>query len=201
MFDFDGVLADTLERFCAAVTAAFRDVGRPDLAVRAQILTLLEDNWFESLSRAGVTRAQRRRIDEIFEAELSPGRTVAAFPGVREMLARLALRHTLVIITSSRTAVVEAFLTAHDMPGISQVIGSDIETSKVRKIARVMAGHGPAPHYWYVGDTTGDIIEGRRAGATTVGVAWGWHGAERLRQASPDFIVDTPGELVEVIDR
>jgi phosphoglycolate phosphatase len=201
MFDFDGVLADTCERFTMAMSAAFRDVGRPDLAGREQILTLLDDNWYESLTRAGITLAQRRWIDELFSAGYADGSTAAAFPGIREMVARLTRRHTLVVITSNVTAVVQTFLAAHDLPGIGEVLGADIETSKVRKIARVMAGAGAERRHWYVGDTTGDMAEGRRAGVTTVGVAWGWHGVERLRQASPDFIVDTPAQLADLIER
>jgi phosphoglycolate phosphatase len=198
MFDFDGVIADTREPFCAAAAKAFLDVGRPDLADRETILALLDDNWFDALDRAGLTGAQIARVDDVFGAGLYEA--AVAFPGSREMLARLALRQTLVIITSSRTASVEAFVAAHRLPGISQVIGSETETSKVRKIAHVVARYGSAPRYWYVGDTAGDIIEGRRAGATTVGVAWGYHGAARLRRVRPDFIVETPGQLADVVE-
>jgi len=200
MFDFDGVLADTLDGFCEAMAAAFRDVGRPDLADRDRMLALFDDNWYEAMAGAGVSRAQRKRIDEVFLADYARRGTAPAFPGVREMLSRLSSRHTLAVITSNRTAAVESFLAAHDMRGVSQVIGADVETNKVRKIRRVVAAYDAAAGHWYVGDTAGDIVEGRRAGVKTVGAAWGWHGAERLRRASPDFIVDTPAQLVEVID-
>jgi phosphoglycolate phosphatase len=196
MFDFDGVIADTRDRFCAAASAAFVEIGRRDLADRATILALLDDNWFKSLRRAGLTEEQHRRIDEVFGAQLYEEAPV--FPGTREMLARLAV-HTLVIITSSRTASVEDFVASRRLPGISEVIGSDVETSKVRKIARVMAMHGPSPHYWYIGDTAGDIVEGRQVGATTIGVAWGYHGAERLRLVTPDFIAETPDQLADIV--
>lgn len=198
MFDFDGVIADTCDRLCAAASAAFLEIWRPDLAYRGQILGLFDDNWFESLARAGLTQAQHRRIDRLFGPELYEA--AAAFPGTREMLARLARHHTLVVITSSRTASVEAFLVKHRMPGVSGVMGSDVETSKVRKIARVIARHGPSARYWYVGDTCGDIIEAQHAGVTTVGVAWGYHGEERLARVSPKFIAHTPRELVDLIE-
>ncbi len=205
MFDFDGVLADTLDVFCAAMVAAFAAIGRPDLASREQVLTLLDDNWFASLSRAGVTAAEARTVEEVFGAALRPPTLLPCFPGVPKMLEHLARHHPLVIITSSTAAIVNGFLDAHELSGIEEIMDADVDTSKVRKIERAVAAHPRAAHdhvarSWYVGDTAGDIIEGRKAGLGTIGVAWGWHGAQRLRAASPDHLVETPQELIAVID-
>ena len=40
--------------------------------------------------------------------------------------------------------------------------------------------------------------EAREAGATTVGVAWGWHGEERLLGAGPDHIARRPSDLLDL---
>jgi phosphoglycolate phosphatase len=61
--------------------------------------------------------------------------------------------------------------------------------------------HGEEAHYWYVGDTVGDVVEGRQAGARTVAVTWGWHDENLLRGARPDHVASSPHELVELIDR
>ena len=200
MFDFDGVLADSLDSFCTAMETAFAGIGRPDLATREQVLNLLDDNWFASLDRAGVSTAQAHRVEDIFAAALAPPTILDCFPGVPAMLERLARRHLLIVITSSTAAIVNGFLAAHELAGIEQVMGAEVDTSKVRKIERVVAAHEPATRCWYVGDTAGDILEGRQAGVRTIGVAWGWHGEERLRAVSPDHLVDTPLELAEIID-
>ena len=198
MFDFDGVLADSLDSFCAAMEPAFAGIGRPDLATREQVLSLLDDNWFASLARAGVTAAEARRLEDIFAAALSPPALVRCFPGVPAMLERLARRHLLIVITSSTAAIVNGFLAAHQLSGIEQVLGAEVDTSKVRKIERVVAAHERAACYWYVGDTTGDIIEARSAGVGTVGAAWGWHGEERLRRARPDRVALAPADLLQL---
>ena len=201
MFDFDGVLADSLDSFCAAMEAAFAGIGRPDLATREQVLNLLDDNWFASLARAGVTAAEARTVEDIFGAALSPPARVRCFPGVPAMLERLARRHLLTVITSSTAAIVNGFLAAHELDGvIEQVLDAEADTSKVRKIERVVAAHERTARFWYVGDTTGDILEGRKAGVGTIGVTWGWHGARRLQTVSPDHLADTPLQLAEIID-
>jgi len=49
-----------------------------------------------------------------------------------------------------------------------------------------------------VGDTVGDVLEARAAGVGTVGVAWGWHGVERLRRVKPDRMVHAPSDLLDL---
>jgi phosphoglycolate phosphatase len=51
---------------------------------------------------------------------------------------------------------------------------------------------------YYIGDTAGDIREARAAGVRTVAVTWGWHSRERLAATQPDFLVDTPEELLSI---
>ena len=61
-----------------------------------------------------------------------------------------------------------------------------------------MSRYQDLPGY-YVGDTKGDMIEGKKAGALTVAVTWGWHTREKLADASPDHMVHTPAELVTLL--
>lgn len=47
----------------------------------------------------------------------------------------------------------------------------------------------------YVGDSNVDILTARNAGVTSVGVSWGFRGADELRQAGADHIIDNPSQL------
>ena len=114
--------------------------------------------------------------------------------------ASLAADNTLLIITSSRARVVESFLIAHGIAGITRVIGSDHETSKTARISLVKAEYGAGSEYWYVGDTVGDIVEGNAAGVRTVAVGWGWHEAERLLEARPDRLACRPADLLDLLE-
>jgi len=51
---------------------------------------------------------------------------------------------------------------------------------------------------YYIGDTTGDIKEGKQAGVKTVGVTWGWHSKEKMAAAEPDYLFDNPQELLKL---
>jgi pyrophosphatase PpaX len=51
----------------------------------------------------------------------------------------------------------------------------------------------------YVGDSQHDIHAGRAAGTWTAGVTWGPFDRAHLEMAAPDYICDTPGELLALI--
>lgn len=52
----------------------------------------------------------------------------------------------------------------------------------------------------YIGDGDTDMIGGRAAGCTTVAVTWGFRDREFLTEFNPDFVIDRPEELIDVLD-
>ena len=51
----------------------------------------------------------------------------------------------------------------------------------------------------YVGDSLHDMHSGRAAGVKTAAALWGPFGRSHLEGASPDYWLETPGELVELV--
>jgi phosphoglycolate phosphatase len=194
MFDFDGVIADSLDDQSSAYARTFRAHGLGHLATREQFVDFTEDNWFAALAAAGVPPAVVEHVEEAICATPVP----ELFPGMPAVIERLAAAHHVFVITSSRTAMVERILRAHDVRGVVEVLGGDREPSKTRKIRAVRRRVGEGVPAWYVGDTIGDMVEARAAGAVTVGAAWGWHGAERLRRAAPDHLAHAPNDLLDL---
>jgi phosphoglycolate phosphatase len=194
MFDFDGVIADSLDRQSRAFVDTLREQGFEELATRSTFLDFTETNWFEALAAAEVPEHVISEIENAFGAAPSPG----LFPGMAEVIERLAAADPVIVITSSRTSIVEGILAEHGVRGVARVMGGDDEPSKTLKIRAVRREYGESLAAWYVCDTVGDVHEARDAGATTVGVAWGWHGEERLRRARPDHIARRPSDLVDL---
>jgi phosphoglycolate phosphatase len=194
MFDFDGVIVDSLDHQCRAFVETVRAEGFADLATAEQFLEFTESNWFEALAAAGVPPTVVSEVENAFGAAPSP----ELFPEMATVIERLAAAHRVIVITSSRTDVVERVLAEHSVRGVAEVIGGDQDESKTRKIDNARRRFGRALAAWYVGDTVGDILEARRAGVGTVGVAWGWHGVERLRRANPDHMAHAPSDLLDL---
>ena len=194
MFDFDGVIADSLEDQSRAFVDTLRSHGLDELATRSTFLDFTETNWFEALAQADVPESVVAAIEDAFATAPSPD----LFPEMAEVIGRLGAAHPVVVITSSRTADVEAILDENGVSGVAEVIGGDVEPSKTRKIRSARERYGESLPAWYVCDTVGDVHEARDAGAVTVGVAWGWHGEERLLRAEPDQMARRPADLLDL---
>lgn len=195
MFDFDGVILDTLELFERAFRTAARRSGYPRLDDHEAFLRLFDLNLYDGLDAAGVAAADVQGLFAIMDEEVAHQHTrCRIFPGMGDVLRELAARHPLYVISSNLGHVVEELLDRHGLDCFRGVLGGESEPSKVRKIHTVMGDH-PGNHGWYVGDTVGDIHEGRTAGARPIAVTWGWHSAQRLAAAPFDAMVNTPVEL------
>ncbi len=195
MFDFDGVVADSEAEFHAVLVDVCKDMELPTLASRDAFREVFDTNMIEGLRLAGFPE---ERIDALL-ARLGPrlaeaNRRVEAFPGMPELLNDLASRCPVFVITSNLSAVIQAFLERYRIEGIRDVLGVDREASKVKKIRGVIEDYPVhAPHY--VGDTRGDMVEARVAGAVAVAVTWGWHDTARVQSGNPDHVAESPAAL------
>ncbi len=195
MFDFDGVIADSWCAQKGAFVHTLRSHGLHDFATSATFRDLLDANWFEALLEAGVPEEVVAQMEQGFGALETP----ELFPGMAEVIERLAEAHPVIVITSSSTADVERILEERQVRGVTEVIGGDVEPSKTLKIRSVRRRFGESREAWYVCDTTGDVVEAREAGAATVGAGWGWHGEERLLGAGPDRLARRPSDLLDLL--
>ncbi|MDO5009365.1 MAG: HAD family hydrolase [Intestinibacter bartlettii] len=52
----------------------------------------------------------------------------------------------------------------------------------------------------YVGDSGSDMITAQNAGMKSIGVTWGFRDADSLRESGADFLVDSPEQLLNIIE-
>ena len=197
LFDFDGVLVDSLALYEDSVNVCLERIGKPLIRTREEFLDLFEDNFFSAIAKRGVD------VDEFMAASkaVTPTRdygSVRPVEGLIPVLGELKKRHGLVIISSNSTFAVRLMLARFGFePYFDDVLGADFNFSKVEKILYAKGHYGmDARRTAYICDTAGDIREAREAGVKTVAVTWGWHPRERLERARPDAIVEKPGDLL-----
>ena len=201
MFDNDGVLVDSFDAFLAAFGAACARHGHPEVGTRERFLGLFEGNFYEGMAARGVDGDVLRAIvaDTTAALDASPA-LQHPFPGVPELLRGLAGRFDVVVITSNAAAVVRDFLGREGLADlVTDVLGAETDPSKVRKIAAVTARYPGQSAYYYVGDTSGDMLEGAAAGATPLGAGWGWHGPAPLAAAGAAYVAPTPADLLAFV--
>jgi len=206
IFDFDGVLADTLNDLIQ-----FGQVVCDELRIKHTVtkddLSTLEVMSFASFGRA--CEVPEHLIDEFvqrclkrFTEKKSPP---AIFNGLSTIVRNLARDHTLAIITTNSSQNVNAFLVEHDLHEcIHAVYGIDIPGSKAQKILiarKQFSADEKHPSVFMIGDSLSDISSAKEASATSIAVTWGHQSLEHLLRGAPDYVVRSPQELIAVIEK
>lgn len=200
--DYDGVLVDSFDQLLSAFqrTAADTGLGRPP--TRDDFETIEDLNAAGLAARLGVPEPDidryTRRTHAILEAD---GYEPAMFPGIPDLLSALSERHTLVIVTSNYDHLVRHGLARNGVDQcVSLVLDARQPGTKGEKIVHALKRFRVPPREAFmIGDTRGDIRHGRAAGVRTAGVTWGYQSRVTLAKEAPDYIVDSPGELLRLL--
>lgn len=201
IFDFDGVLADTVDFFAREASFIIKKLGYNFINSREDLFALFKDNIAVSLIEHGVTPVHMCAIWEHIQ-EAAKKEEIKLCPGVLEMLDALAPNCEMAIVSSNSSNTIRGVLTRFGIINrFRSISGGEDEFEKVDRIKKCLASACADPDFtFYVGDTLGDVDEAHQAGVNAVAAAWGWHPAEFLSTASPDLIIKKPQELVDYIN-
>jgi phosphoglycolate phosphatase len=213
IFDCDGTLVDSQHMICAAMQQAFLD-HRIDCPSREKLLSIVGLSLVEAFERLG-EGAQRLPVETLVERYKAAFFAMRAaqtemeplFPGVREAVETLSARpDTLLgIATGKSQRGVRMVLGHHGVLGLfSTIKTADDAPSKPHPgmVMEAMREAGTLPGDTVViGDTTYDIEMARAAGASAIGVAWGYHPAAQLHAAGAHQVIDDFRLLPSALDR
>ena len=202
LFDLDGTLLDTYRLILESFRHATREVlgwALPDEVLMAKVgMPLVEevkDFSDDPEVQAELVRTYRAYNERVHD-EL-----VTAFPGVREMLAKLAGHGVRMgVVTSKKGALARRGLEVCDLAGFFEfTLGSDECVRCKPDPEPVLLGCerlGLSPAVCaYVGDSPFDIAAGNGAGCATVAVTWGMFGEGDLRAQNPTCVAHEPGSV------
>jgi HAD superfamily hydrolase (TIGR01549 family) len=204
IFDFDGVLADTLDDLIQFGQEACNELGVKHIATPDD-LDVLEIMSFATYGRQLevpeplVGDFVRRCLEKIAGKKSPPN----IFVGLSEVIRELSANNIIGIVTSNSSEIVTAFLVAHYLTDVIRVIyGVDSPGSKAEKISLAQnqfAAAGEA--VFMIGDAASDIHAAKEAGVKSIAVSWGHQSAETLIRADADYLVRSPQELIKVIEK
>ncbi|MGP8152659.1 MAG: HAD family hydrolase [Smithella sp.] len=197
LFDFDGVLVDSLDVYEKTVTDCLQSINQPLIRNREEFLELFEDNFYESLKNKGINLDVFMKNAEDILARVKI-KNMKPFPAVAPVIEELHKNHCLIVISSNDYASIKEALELFNYDGyFREILGSDFMFSKKEKILYASKKyHVTLQDIYYIGDTMGDIKEGKQAGVKTVGVTWGWHSKEKMAATKPDYLFDNPRQLL-----
>ena len=198
IWDFDGVLADTLG---PGIMVWNRIAGSsyPAETTASDVRTLGLENFVRKLKIPFYKIPfYIHKVRENMEPEMGKAGT---FPGIKSVLAELKQKYRLGIVTTNSGKNVEIFLEKNNMSeffdfvvagagvfGKSQRITKAIRDLKVEKHEAVC-----------IGDEVRDVRAAKQADVRIISVSWGFNCIELLEKAGAECIVESPGELLKAV--
>jgi len=206
IFDYDGVLADTLDDLLQSGQEACNKLG-VDHLVNKEDINNLEVMSFASFGQAcGVPEQLVDEFVQICLGFLAKKKSPPAiFTGLGDVVRHLAVDHKIAVVTTNSSQNVNAFLVKHNLDRfIHAVYGIDSPGSKAQKISiardRLLAGT-KTESVFMIGDSLSDIYAAKEAFVASVAVTWGHQSLEKLLRGDPDYVVDSPHDLIHVIEQ
>jgi phosphoglycolate phosphatase len=199
IFDFDGTLANSLGNIWSISNRLAVEFGRSPFS-QEQI------NHFQDLSAGEVIKALKIPLIKLpfviwrFKKELKKEiELVQPFADMQQVLTQLKKRGvTMGIVTSNSKSNVEKFLKKLGWDGYFDFVSSTGKLGgKAKLLKSIIKKRKFNPvHVSYVGDEARDIHAAKMINIKIVAVSWGFNSKQLLASLKPDFLIDSPKELV-----
>ena len=210
IFDCDGTLVDGQANICMAMEHAFEEAGMvppPRHATRRIVgLSLVEAM---QVLMPDADDALHRDMADRYKASFFTLRgnglvDEPLYDGIAALLSTLDDSGWLLgVATGKSDRGLERCLDFHGIKGLFVTLQTaDRHPSKPHPsmIHQALADAGAtASDAVMIGDTFYDIKMGVAAGCKTIGVGWGYHPLDELREAGADYLVETMDELHTVL--
>ena len=210
IFDLDGTLLNTIADLATATNYALHEYGYATYPIEdyKQMVGNGINKLFErALPEGEKTEENVLKIRSLFVPfydEHNADLTVP-YSGIEDMLTTLRAKGYQFAVASNKYQAATSKLIAKYFPTVHfcQVYGQreGIPTKPAPDVIfEIMNKTGVSnEHIIYVGDSNVDMLTGRNADVTTIGVSWGFRGKAELQACHPDFIADNAEELKKII--
>jgi phosphoglycolate phosphatase-like HAD superfamily hydrolase len=203
VFDFDGVLGDTLDEMLRIAGEVAVELGYPCQPSPAD-LDALERMEFNELGRQlGLPASQvdefARRCFQLFATLPKPP---PIFPGMKRVILDLAQNNALAIVTGNTSHIVGRFLSQHGLETcFSLILGSDAPGNRGDKLKQIVTRLQVSNSQSYlVGDAVSDVRVALETGLISIAVTWGHQSEDHLSRAEPRYLVHSPQELYSLLN-
>lgn len=207
VFDFDGVLADSLVPVTESIDAALREhgfaprgteelrrfIGPPTYVAFSELLALPAHDPLV----AAVVATYRRCYASVYLAQ------TRLYDGIAEMLEALAAGAEPLALATSKSdtfaqPLLEALGIARHFAAVAAAAPKDADDDKQAIVARALA-QTQASGGTMVGDRRFDMEAARAHGLRPLGVGWGIGSVEELEEAGAERVAATPAELLALL--
>ncbi|MCF7843472.1 HAD hydrolase-like protein [Candidatus Gracilibacteria bacterium] len=202
IFDFDGVLADSLQVVFKMNQEAIASVNR-SITIE-EYASCFEEHINKRLAELlGLTDKQKHDMVE-FKSTLFPkyynSESVNLFPFAKDLIIKTKELGELWIVSSSPSELIYSILEKNGLSNFfSKIIGQNRQPKNL--VLQDALGKIKDNQVFFITDTTGDIKETRKINIKilTLAVNWGFHNVRLLKKENPDLIAQKPEDILDYV--
>lgn len=212
IFDLDGTLLNTIADLAGATNYALKECGYPTHTTDEY--RYFVGNGINKLFERALPEEERndkniQKIRSLFipyynehNADLSK-----SYDGIATLLEQLQEKGMLIAVASNKYQEATYKLIKQYFPQISftQILGQreGIPTKPDPSIINEIVAKSDVEKdkVVYIGDSCVDMQTGINAQVTTIGVSWGFRPRTELEAYHPDFIADTPENILQYLNQ
>lgn len=207
IFDLDGTLIDSRKDIANSVNWTLRDLGLEELPhdhiyqyVGYGVRALIQGAVDEAHGSNGYDEAMKL-FDKYYQEHLLDHTQL--YPGLLEVLEKNSDK-SMAVITNKPQRYTDPIMMGLNLADYFDVILGREACIEMKPhpepILKVLASVGVAPEKaMIIGDTDVDVEAGRRAGIKTCAVLFGFGKEDMIREAKPDYLVESSEQLQELL--
>lgn len=196
IFDFDGVIVNTLEFWFQL----HKDVN--ETITWEKFERMSDGNFIDSQKKLSASNEYNWPVNYEPKYENALHTIFSIEDILHDTILDLSTKYILCICSSASESIISNFLKKENIHEcFADVLGYETHSSKVVKINSLLSKYNVLPQDTvFISDTLGDLLEGRECGVKVVGVTWGLHKIHTLEKADPESVVEDPTLLFKVVD-
>ena len=196
VFDFDGTLANT---FDLIKTIAIDEYSEYDVD-----LELFKNEGAKGmLEKLDIPRWKLPGMILNVTTKLRNSKDIKLFPGIVDLLHTLKKDYKIGILSSNSKEIINDTLKEYNIENLFEFVYSESSLfGKHVVLKRMCSKQNIDPlEVVYVGDEDRDIIAAKKVKIKIIAVTWGFNSKAKLSKEKPDYLVDLPMQIIEVISQ
>ncbi|MEN6445664.1 MAG: HAD-IA family hydrolase [Candidatus Cloacimonas sp.] len=201
LFDFDGTIANSIQLGMKianelAPQFGYKPISEDDFKRYSHL------PWHKIIKEMHLPYYRIPKLILVAFAEYNRQiRQIKPCEGILEMLKELSeMGIPMALLSSNTVENVQLFLQQNGINSFLWVEGTSGILNKAREIKQRIQKHKLDPqNVIYVGDEIRDIESSHKCGLKIISVTWGFHSAEFLSSYNPDYLVNAPQEIIDIV--
>jgi len=198
IFDFDGTLADS---FLVTLNCANK-ISKEFNCKQVKYSKSLHDKSMHKIINEDMKLpfyklpSYTKKIKLLMKEEID---NIHLFEGISETMKELKKRYKIMILTSNSKNNVKHILNKENLK-VNSIFSDSSIFGKHNVIKKLLKKYNlRKDEVIYIGDEIRDIEACKKANVKIIAVSWGFNSREVLKKENPDYLVNKPKELLNVI--